>query len=76
MQVEKDEGYIRAVMALSGAAERIVKENNAIDIYEEYWEGAQRRRQQWSPEALNPPHPAHALLHLTRVRIQGGVHHR
>ena len=39
-QVEKDEGYIRAIMALSSVAERIVKENNAIDIYEEYWEGA------------------------------------
>jgi hypothetical protein len=64
VQVEKDEGYIRAVMALSGAAERIVKENNAIDIYEEYWEGAR-------PENLNPstqvggsssngqPHPTH-----------------
>ena len=42
--MEKDEGYIRAVMALSSTAERVVKENNAVDIYEEYWEGARRQQ--------------------------------
>lgn len=34
LQVEKDEHYIRAVVALCATAEEVVKENNAIDIYE------------------------------------------
>ncbi|BDA50396.1 Dynein intermediate chain 2, axonemal [Coccomyxa sp. Obi] len=36
---EKDEHYIRAVVALCASAEEVIKENNAIDIYEQYWEG-------------------------------------
>lgn len=39
MQQEKDEHYIRAVVALCATAEEVIKENNAIDIYEQYWEG-------------------------------------
>ena len=36
-QVEKDEHYIKTMLGLCAAAEEIVKQNNAIDIYEEYW---------------------------------------
>ena len=41
-QVEKDEAYIKAIVSLAAIAEQTVKENNAIDIYEEYWEGISR----------------------------------
>lgn len=62
--MEKDEGYIRAIMALSSVAERIVKENNAIDIYEEYWEGALQL--QW-------PQPSQPLMHML---LEQCVEHR
>ncbi|XP_059149327.1 dynein intermediate chain 3, ciliary-like isoform X2 [Physella acuta] len=37
-KVEKDEGYISAVLHLGNAMEHCIKQNNAIDIYEEYFE--------------------------------------
>lgn len=37
LQVEKDEEYIKSVVALSAVVEDVVKLNNAIDIYEEYF---------------------------------------
>ena len=41
MQVEKDEDFIKAVVQLGAAAEDIVKANNTIDIYEDYFAGRQ-----------------------------------
>lgn len=38
-KVEKDEEYIRAVARLGGVVEALVKQNNAIDIYEQYFAG-------------------------------------
>jgi len=37
-KVEKDEAYIGAVMQLGGVMEHCIKQNNSIDIYEEYFE--------------------------------------
>lgn len=37
VQVEKDEHYIRSVVSMCATAEEIINQNNAIDIYEEYW---------------------------------------
>ena len=37
IQVEKDETYIKTIVSLCAIAEEVVKQNNAIDIYEEYW---------------------------------------
>ena len=37
LQVEKDEDFIKSVAALGSLAEEVVKTNNAIDIYEEYF---------------------------------------
>lgn len=39
MQVEKDEEYIKSVTALGAVIEDLVKANNAVDIYEEYFAG-------------------------------------
>ena len=39
-QVEKDEGYIRAVAALGAVVEELVKENAALDLYEVYFADA------------------------------------
>ncbi|KAI9199587.1 WD40-repeat-containing domain protein [Polychytrium aggregatum] len=36
-KIEKDEEYIRAVQALGLSMEHCIKQNNAIDIYEEYF---------------------------------------
>ena len=36
-QIEKDEEYIKAVVALGGVVEQVIKANNAIDIYEAYF---------------------------------------
>mmetsp|Transcript_37152 Transcript_37152/g.82649 ORF Transcript_37152/g.82649 Transcript_37152/m.82649 type:complete len:561 (+) Transcript_37152:351-2033(+) len=38
-KVEKDEDYIRTVAALGASVEELVKQNNAVDIYEEYFTG-------------------------------------
>lgn len=38
-KVEKDEEYIKTVVRLGGVVEALVKQNNAIDIYEEYFAG-------------------------------------
>eukprot|EP00955_Chlamydomonas_euryale_P087612 364310-Chlamydomonas_euryale.AAC.8 len=38
-KVEKDEDYIRTVAALGAAVEEIVKQNNVVDIYEEFFTG-------------------------------------
>ncbi len=39
LQVEKDEDYIRSVVRLGALVEDLVKQNNAINIYEEYFAG-------------------------------------
>jgi dynein intermediate chain 2, axonemal len=36
-KVEKDEEYIKAVQSLGNSMEHCIKQNNAIDIYEEYF---------------------------------------
>lgn len=38
-KIEKDEDYIRTVVQLGAAVEGLVKQNNALDIYEEYFAG-------------------------------------
>ena len=38
-KVEKDEDYIKQVVRLGAVVEELVKQNNAIDIYETYFEG-------------------------------------
>ena len=37
--MEKDEEYIKSIAALGGKVEELVKANNAIDIYQEYFSG-------------------------------------
>lgn len=37
--MEKDEDYIRTVVQLGAAVEGLVKQNNALDIYQEYFAG-------------------------------------
>jgi len=39
-QVEKDEGYVRAVAALGAVVEDLVRENAALDLYEVYFADA------------------------------------
>ena len=38
--MEKDEEFIRTLASLGAAMEGLIKQNNAIDIYEEYFVGA------------------------------------
>lgn len=38
-KVEKDEEYINTVVSLGASIEELIKQNNSIDIYEEYWGG-------------------------------------
>lgn len=37
-KVEKDEDYIKTVVVLGSIMENLVKQNNAIDIYEEFFQ--------------------------------------
>jgi phosphomannomutase len=39
-KVEKDEDYIKTISLLGTQVEELIKQNNAIDIYEEYFAGA------------------------------------
>ena len=58
-KVEKDEDYIKQVVRLGAVVEELVKQNNAIDIYEEYfaggraggWEGTGRGSSRGRPAA-------------------------
>jgi len=38
-KIERDEHYIRSIASLGTSIEPLIKENNAIDIYEEYFHG-------------------------------------
>jgi dynein intermediate chain 2 len=38
-KIEKDEDYIKSVKSLSDSMEHCIKQNNAIDIYEDYFIG-------------------------------------
>ena len=37
-KVEKDESYMYTIQQLSGVMEHCIRQNNAIDIYEEYFD--------------------------------------
>lgn len=37
-KVEKDENYVRVITDLAEICENVIRQNNAIDIYEEYFE--------------------------------------
>lgn len=41
-KVEKDEEFVRTLAALGSAVEGLIKQNNAVDIYEEYFAGGCR----------------------------------
>lgn len=51
LQVEKDEDFIKSVAALGAIAEEVVKTNNAIDIYEDYFAGRQLEQNTEAPYA-------------------------
>ncbi len=38
-KVEKDEAYMFTIQQLAGVMEHCIRQNNAIDIYQEYFEG-------------------------------------
>lgn len=38
-KVEKDEDYIKTVLTLGAAVEELIKQNNSVDIYQEYFTG-------------------------------------
>lgn len=50
-KVEKDEDYIRTVVQLGAAVEGLVKQNNALDIYEEYFAGIRAQHSSEAPSA-------------------------
>jgi hypothetical protein len=73
-KVEKDEAYIKAIVNLATVAEQIVKENNAIDIYEEYWEGARSNKFHQLYSLRHAEHPnslAHACVFFDGDETQG-----
>lgn len=39
-KIEKDEDYIRSIKNLNDTLEKCVKQNNAIDVFEEYFCGS------------------------------------
>ena len=49
--MEKDEDFIKAVVQLGVVAEDIVKANNTVDIYEEYFAGRQVEHNTEAPYA-------------------------
>lgn len=42
-KVEKDEAFVRALARMGATAEAVVRQNNAVDIYEEYFAGECQR---------------------------------
>ena len=49
--MEKDEAYIASVSALCAEVEDLVRQNNAVDIYEEYFAGSQADNSSEQPYA-------------------------
>ena len=49
--MEKDEAYISAVAGLGGKVEDLIRQNNAIDIYEDYFSGAGANHESETPYA-------------------------
>lgn len=49
-KIEKDDEYMRAVKTMGDVMEHCIKQNNAIDIYEEYFSG-----ETGDPIAVDPP---------------------
>ena len=49
--MEKDEAYISAVAGLGGKVEDLIRQNNAIDIYEDYFSGAGANHESETPHA-------------------------
>jgi dynein intermediate chain 2 len=50
-KIEKDEDYIRTVVQLGAAVEGLVKQNNTLDIYEEYFAGIDGQHSSEPPSA-------------------------
>jgi dynein intermediate chain 2 len=50
-KIEKDEDYIKTVVQLGAAVEGLVKQNNALDIYEEYFAGIDVQHSSEAPSA-------------------------
>uniref|UniRef100_A0A2K5M6M7 Dynein axonemal intermediate chain 2 n=1 Tax=Cercocebus atys TaxID=9531 RepID=A0A2K5M6M7_CERAT len=56
-KVEKDENYVNAIMQLGSIMEHCIKQNNAIDIYEEYFndeEAVEVMEEAPSAKTINP----------------------
>ncbi|KAI9006926.1 WD40-repeat-containing domain protein [Hyaloraphidium curvatum] len=52
-KVEKDEGFAKSVKSLAETVEHAIMQNNAIDIYEEYFPGEREDLVQEQPSAQN-----------------------
>ena len=50
-EIEKDEEYVATIAALGAEVEDLIKQNNAIDIYEEYFAGSQADHSSEQPYA-------------------------
>jgi len=50
-KIEKDEEYIKSIKTLGDAMEQCIKQNNAIDIYEEYF----KEEIETEPPVVEPP---------------------
>ncbi|ELU10526.1 hypothetical protein CAPTEDRAFT_84434, partial [Capitella teleta] len=50
-KVEKDENYIYTLQGLAGVVEKCIRQNNAIDIYEEYFENIDVEEAEEPPSA-------------------------
>lgn len=55
-KVEKDEEYIKTVVSLGSVMENLVKQNNAIDIYEDFFQVRSADRNQMNISQQDEPH--------------------
>ncbi|GBL86644.1 Dynein intermediate chain 3, ciliary [Araneus ventricosus] len=44
-KIEKDKGYVNTIKSLADTVEKIIMENNSIDVYEEYFAGQRIKRE-------------------------------
>ena len=66
-KVEKDEAYIASVAALGAEVEDLVRQNNAVDIYEEYFAGSQ------ADHSSEQPYAKTLTVFGTRARLNAGA---
>ena len=66
-KVEKDESYQRTIVRLGGLVEQIIRQNNAIDVYEQYFTEEPKSQLKQDTPRYSPFSSAGVFLFFSKV---------